>query len=125
MARHAPLPEPMRKALAELFGPGVDGVRITEHSWYARLHVGASATTRRGCIFLRGSATEFLGDPELVLHEYFHVLRQWNAGRLTTLAYLWEWVRRGYRNNRYEVEARAFATAYAADLRVRLDATGE
>jgi hypothetical protein len=44
-----------------------------------------------------------------VLHEYFHVLRQWNAGTLTVGRYVWEALRRGYRRNRYEVEARAFA----------------
>jgi hypothetical protein len=44
-----------------------------------------------------------------VLHEYYHVLRQWNPGILSRFRYLRECGRKGYFNNRYEVEARAFA----------------
>jgi hypothetical protein len=58
---------------------------------------------------LRGSADDFFANPELVLHEYFHVLRQWNRGRLSLWRYLVEWVRRGYWENRYERQARRFA----------------
>ena len=63
-------------------------------------------------------------DPELVLHEYFHVLRQWNTGALTTWRYVRESLRRWLsRQNRFEVEARAFTRghvlSFAADLRRR------
>jgi hypothetical protein len=44
-----------------------------------------------------------------MLHEYYHVLRQWNRGRLTTWRYLLESLRRGYTENRYERHARRFA----------------
>jgi hypothetical protein len=102
------MPERDRAALEALFGERVDEVEIVENSWYARLHFGASATTRRNRILLRGTVSDFLGNRELVLHEYFHVLRQWNRGRLTVARYLLEWLRAGYWHNRYERQARRF-----------------
>src|SRR3974390_220033 len=49
-------PGAVRAALLEIFGQDVDRVVVVEHSWYARLHVGMTATTRRRRIYLRGSA---------------------------------------------------------------------
>ena len=49
-----------------------------------------------------------------MLHEYFHVLEQWERGRLTVAGYLAESLRRGYRANRFEVEAREFTAATRA-----------
>jgi hypothetical protein len=95
----------------------IDQVRVIEHSLFARLHGGAIATTRRRRIFLRGSAAEFFGNPSLMLHEYCHVLLQWETGSLTTLRYLRECLRRGYWNNRFEVEAREFARRHEFQLR--------
>src|SRR5262245_8447994 len=109
MGRIVPPPDHVRVALEALFGPLVSQVRVIEHSRFARLHVKALATTRRRRISLRGSASEFFGDPSLMLHEYCHVLNQWESGRLTTITYVLEWLRRGYHDNRFEVEARAFA----------------
>jgi hypothetical protein len=103
------MPAPLRVALERTFGEPIDDVEIVEHSRYARLHWGARATTRRNRILLRGSAEEFFADPELLLHEYYHVLRQWNRGRLSVWRYLVEWLRRGYWQNRYERHARRFA----------------
>lgn len=102
------MPAALRAALATIFGDDVDEVEIVERSWYARLHFGARATTRRNRILLRGTAAEFFADPELLLHEYYHVLRQWNRGRLSIAAYLAESLRRGYWRNRYEHQARRF-----------------
>jgi len=116
------MPGRLRAALVELLGEAVDDVQLVERSWYAKLHFGAHATTRRNRILLRGSAGEFFADPALVLHEYFHVLRQWNTGRLSTPRYLQEWLRRGYWNNRYERQARRYVNLRLADLRSRLDA---
>lgn len=116
------LPERLRASLVALLGDDVDDVEIVPHSWYARLHFGVRATTRRNRILLRGSVEEFCADPALVLHEYFHVLRQWNTGRLSTRAYLSEWLRRGYWANRYERQARRFVDLRLAALRERLDA---
>lgn len=118
----ARLPPALRAALESLFGEPVDEVEIVENSWYARLHLGARATTRRNRILLPGSAAAFFADPELVLHEYFHVLRQWNRGRMTLAGYLAEWLRRGYWHNRYERQARRFAQLRLAALRQELAA---
>lgn len=111
MRKQVQPPAAARRALLEIFGPTVERVVVVEYSWYARLHVGMAATTRRRRIYLRGSAARFYADPELVLHEYFHVLRQWEVSTLTRVGYLVESLRRGYRHNRFEVEARAFAAA--------------
>jgi hypothetical protein len=102
------MPAELRAALTSVFGDSVDDVELREHSWFARLHGHAIATTRRNTIYLRGSAEHFFAHPELMLHEYFHVLRQWNRGRMNVLGYLLEWRRRGYWNNRYERQARRF-----------------
>jgi hypothetical protein len=113
-------PPPLRAALQEIFGEPVDHVRVVEHSLYARLHFGARATTRRNRILLRDSAAAFWGDPDLVLHEYFHVLRQWQPRRLTIPRYLIESLLRGYWLNRFEIEARQFAATHSAALQKRL-----
>lgn len=106
----------MESALREIFGERIEHVRVIEHSRYARLHWGARATTRRNRILLRDSAAEFWSDPELVLHEYFHVLRQWQPRRLTLWRYVVEWLRSGYWDNFYEVEAREFAARHCNQL---------
>jgi hypothetical protein len=115
--REAPLPDALRRALEAVLGESVSQVRIIEHSLYARLHPRAIATTRRRRIYLRGSAQDFFADPWLVLHEYCHVLRQWEPGELTLARYGLECLRRGYWNNRFEVEARAFADRHLHALR--------
>jgi hypothetical protein len=120
VGREAIVPRELDAALEELFGAPVRHVRIFEHSWFARLHGRAIATTRRGRIYLRGSAADFWSNPELVLHEYWHVIGQWQTRSLTTPRYLAECLRCGYWNNRFEIEARAFAAANAARLRERL-----
>lgn len=106
----------MALALERVFGEPVDHVKVVENSWYARLHLGATATTRPGRIFLAISAEAFWGDPELVLHEYFHVLRQWQPRRLTRWRYCVECARHGYWLNVYELEARAFAAEHRDEL---------
>ncbi len=105
------LPEPVAAALQHVFGEPVGWVRIIEHSPYARIHLGMSATTRPGRILLSISGAEFVANPEFLLHEYFHVLRQWGRGRLTRWRYLTESARHGYWANVYEREAREFAAA--------------
>ena len=107
--RGAALPPALRATLAEIFGPGVDDVRVIEHSWIACLHIRAIATTRRRRIYLRGAAGPFFVHPDIVLHEYFHVLGQWEPRRLTVWKYAVEFFRRGYWDNRFEIEAREFA----------------
>jgi hypothetical protein len=109
MGRIVPVPEHVRLALESLFGQDVSLVQVVEHSLFARLHMRCVATTRRRRIYLRGSAAEFFSNPSLMLHEYCHVLKQWEPGLLTTTRYVLEWFRRGYWDNRFEIEAREFA----------------
>ena len=120
IGRSIPLPRRIAASLEEIFGESVDQVRIVEHSLFARLHIRAVATTRRRRIYLRGSGTEFFGDPWLMLHEYCHVLKQWEPRLLSTPRYLVECLRRGYWNNRFEVEARAFADSNLFRVQSRL-----
>ena len=64
---------------------------------------------------------DFFADPPLMLHEYYHVLRQWNRGRLTLAGYLREWWRVGYWSNRYERQARRFVDLRLPALHEWLD----
>lgn len=108
MGRRIAIPDAVRVALSRVFHDDVSQVEVVEHSWFARLHWGAVATTRRGRIYLRVSGKAFFGDPGLMLHEYYHVMRQWGTRRLTVWRYVRESLRRGYWNNRFEIEARRF-----------------
>jgi hypothetical protein len=119
----AEVPEPVRQALERLLAARIAHVKVIEHSWFVRLHGRALATTRPQRIYLRGSAAEFFADPWLMLHEYCHVIRQWQCGSLTVPRYLGECLRRGYWNNRFEVEAREFADRNVASLRALLAGT--
>ncbi len=111
------LPEPVAAALEHVFGEPVDRVRVVEHSLYARIHLGMSATTRPDRILLANGGAEFVANPDFLLHEYFHVLRQWGTGRLTRWRYVIESARHGYWGNAYEREAREFAAG--ASVRYR------
>lgn len=117
IGRKVALPSSLRTALEAVVGESVSHVHVIEHSLYVRLHPRAIATTRRRRIYLRGSAQEFFEDPWLMLHEYCHVLKQWEPGDLTVVRYCLESLRHGYWNNRFEVEARAFADRYLPALR--------
>jgi len=104
-------PNDVQQALESLFGESVRHVKVIQYSIYVRFHWRAIATTRRNRIYLRGSGKEFFSDGPLMLHEYFHVLRQWATGDLTIARYLAECFRRGYWDNRYEIEAREFTAS--------------
>jgi hypothetical protein len=120
IGRSITVPETVGASLELLFGESIDQVRVIEHSLFARLHGRAIATTRRRRIYLRGSAADFFQNPSLMLHEYCHVLRQWEPRTLTLWRYVVEWLRRGYWNNRFEIEAREFADANRSRLQVLL-----
>lgn len=111
IGRRYSLPREVAAALEQIFGEPVDGVVVIENSLYARAHLGMSATTRPNRILLAGSGAQFVSSPALLLHEYFHVVRQWRTGRLTRWRYLKESMRRGYWANCYEHEAREFTAA--------------
>jgi hypothetical protein len=103
------LPRPVEVALDQVFEEPVRAVTIIEHSRYAQAHLAMVATTRPNLILLTNGGDEFIANPELLLHEYFHVLRQWGTGRLTRWRYLLESARWGYWENRFEREAREFS----------------
>ncbi len=111
IGRRYALPLAVAKALQHVFHESVLGVIVIERSRYAMLHRGMVATTRPNRILLAISGDEFVARPELLLHEYHHVLCQWRTGYLTRWRYVVECVRNGYLLNRYEQEARAFAAA--------------
>lgn len=117
LGRRYTIPQKTCVALERVFEAPVDGIIVIENSLYARAHLGMYATTRPNRILLANSGAEFAATPELLLHEYFHVIRQWRPGHLTRWRYLIESARRGYRANRYEQEAREFA----ATARERFD----
>jgi hypothetical protein len=111
MGQRYVLPDRVAQALAFVFEEPVSSVEVIEHSRLARAHLGMCATTRPNRILLAISGVEFIADPEMLLHEYFHVLRQWKTGRLTRWRYLVESARCGYWENQFEREARAFSAA--------------
>jgi hypothetical protein len=119
-ARAVPVPPALARCLESVLKAPIASVQVIEHSRYARLHARAVATTRRERIYLRGSAEEFFANPWLMLHEYCHVVHQWRPGRLSVWRYLRECLRRGYWNNRFEIEAREFADLNLAQLHARL-----
>jgi len=104
-------PGDVEQALETLFGESVRHIKVIQYSIFVRFHWRAIATTRRNRIYLRGSGKEFFADGPLLLHEYFHVIRQWATGDLAIPRYLLECFRRGYWDNRYEVEAREFTAS--------------
>jgi len=110
--RAVSLPPQVAACLEQIFGRSCAHVEVFEFSLFTRMHWRAVATTRPGRVFLRASAADFFDNPWLMLHEYCHVLKQWEPGDLTTPRYIVECVRKGYWNNRYEVEAREFADAH-------------
>ncbi|HIE1097609.1 MULTISPECIES: hypothetical protein [Stenotrophomonas] len=76
-------------------------------------------TTRRNSIRLPPTlpVDEFFADRGLVLHEYYHVLRQWNTGQLSRGAYAAEFMRNGSADgNRFEDAANAFSKSHAQAL---------
>jgi hypothetical protein len=113
LTRRFVVPQAVNAALERVFGEPIDAVVVIEHSLYARAHLNMSATTRPNRILLSISGARFIAHHEMLLHEYFHVMRQWRPGHLTRWRYLWESARCGYWNNRYEREAREFAAAAA------------
>jgi len=103
-------PKDVLSALETVFGQPLGHIRVIQYSIFVRFHMRAIATTRPNRIYLRGSGKEFFADGPLLLHEYYHVVRQWATGDLTVPKYLMECFRRGYWDNRYEIEARDFTT---------------
>jgi hypothetical protein len=73
-----------------------------------------SAVTLWATIWL---GAEAVADVELLLHESRHVA-QFGASKAFPILYLWESLRRGYWNNRFEVDARAYAAHRIANAQM-------
>ncbi len=82
--------------------------------WPLGLRSVAAVTVRRTVFLAPGVALH----PELLLHELRHV-HQFGASRAFPLSYIWECVRRGYRDNRYEIDARSWASARVREALLR------
>lgn len=89
-------------------------IQIIEDAWLARLaaaklHTRQVALVLGRRIYLWGiEKQDFLQNEKWVRHELAHVAQYQQYGLVRfLLLYAWEWMRRGYYNNRFEVEARA------------------
>lgn len=102
--------EPLPPSLAARW-PELAAIRLRRGGIFPRiagwplLQRTVTAVTLWRWVFLGAEATIH---PELLLHELRH-LQQFEANRSFPLRYLWESVRRGYHQNQYEVDARAWA----------------
>jgi uncharacterized protein RhaS with RHS repeats len=96
----------MKNCLEKIFKTDVNKVKIIE-----KINPASSyeATTRKNTIIIYEPCSEFLNDADTVLHEYYHVLEQWDTKRLFWLRYGWQYLLHGYNNNKYEKDARRFA----------------
>jgi hypothetical protein len=81
------------------------GLPVNVAGWFLGQRSVAAITLWR-TVFLSPAV---LVDAELLLHEFRHV-QQFEASPTFPLRYLFESVRRGYFANRYEVDAREYAT---------------
>ena len=121
MAKTVHLTDDWALTLGALFDDeAVRGVEVRERVWWLKPMPWVAAITGPSRIWLRGRAEDFFADPEFVLHEYCHVLNQWDTRRLSIFRYFREWLRVGYWRNLYEVEARSFAAREVGRCRVLL-----
>lgn len=81
------------------------GLPVRVAGWFLGQRT-AAALTLWNVVFL---APHVRLEAELLLHELRHV-HQFQQRSAFPVLYLWESVRRGYDDNRYEADARAFAT---------------
>ena len=88
-------------------------VRIKENSWVARLAAAKMKADKVAIVFgntrhlHNTSRNEFLQDKEWVCHELKHAEQYRQNGFAGFLVkYVFEWVKNGYYNNKFEVEAR-------------------
>jgi hypothetical protein len=88
-------------------------VRIKENSWVAKMAAAKLKSAKVAIVF--GSTIhlhntkreEFLQDSDWVCHELKHIEQYRKNGFVGFIAkYLLEWIKRGYYNNKFEVEAR-------------------
>jgi hypothetical protein len=90
--------------------------RIREGSWLAALAAAFLNNKHMAIVFgetihlFNVKRRDFLANEKWLKHELCHIAQFKKYGRLPfTCMYLWESLRRGYVNNRFEKEARDFA----------------
>jgi hypothetical protein len=91
--------------LAQLFGNGVYTVTVRQNStlpeWQDNLcrkttlkkNEGSKcqhtdATTRRQSVYVRDGGFEFEQNSHTLIHEFYHVIQQWDNGRMNRRSYL-------------------------------------
>ncbi len=86
---------------------------IKEHSWLAKIAAKKLRSTNVAMVLgetihLYGvPKTDFLADEKWLKHELCHIKQFKHYGYFNfVVKYLWESLRKGYYNNRFEVEAR-------------------
>jgi hypothetical protein len=86
---------------------------IKENSWMAKIAAKKLGEKQVAMVFRKTihlhntTRGEFLADTDWVCHELIHVKQYAQHGTFLFLAkYLWESFKKGYYNNRFEVEAR-------------------
>lgn len=86
------------------------GLPVRVAGWFLGQR-SAAAITLWGTVFL---APTLSPDAELLLHELRHV-HQFEERLTFPLQYIWESLRRGYYQNRFEADARAYAARRVRD----------
>jgi hypothetical protein len=93
--------------------PNTDAVRIKENSLLARLAAYKLKTKQCAIVINRTihlhntNRVDFIANRKWLLHELKHVEQYQRYGTIRfIILYLYETMRNGYRNNRFEVEAR-------------------
>ena len=83
----------MKKCLEKILHESVDNIEVIEDKEFVNQHfITSGAVTRPGKIFISMTCDEFFNSdwPVFILHEYFHVTKQWAKG-MTILGYLLDW----------------------------------
>lgn len=103
-------------------------VKVKENSWLARL---AARTLKANnvamvigkTIYLHNASKDhFLEDKKWLKHELMHVIQQKKMGTLPFLwCYMIESLKKGYHNNRFEVEARVAENLEMSELKKYLE----
>lgn len=88
-------------------------VRIKENSWVAKIAAAKMKADKVAIVIgntihlHQTTRTEFLSNSEWVCHELKHVIQYRQNGFIGFISkYLLNWMKNGYYNNKFEVEAR-------------------
>jgi hypothetical protein len=89
-------------------------VYIKENSWQAKIAAAKLGSESVAMVFGKTihlhnvSKQDFIAHKEWLCHELVHVMQYQQYGFMGFLIrYMWESIKKGYHNNKFEVEARA------------------